>query len=47
MLSTRVRAVLGTINQRQWEEKISSAAMREEWGDIETITTKLMRRRLE
>ena len=42
-----VRAVLGISNQRQWEERISSASVREMWGDVETITIKLMRRRLE
>jgi hypothetical protein len=30
-----------------WEEWISSAAVREKWGDVETITTKLMGRHLE
>ena len=33
--------------QRQWEERISSAAVREQWSDVETIDTKLMRRCLE
>ena len=42
-----VRTVLGITNQRQWQERISSATVREQWGDLETITTKLMRRRLE
>ncbi len=42
-----VRTVLGITNERQWEECISSAAVKEQWGDVETIETKLMRRRLE
>ena len=32
---------------QQWEEHISSRMMREQWGDEETMTTKLKRRRLE
>lgn len=39
--------VLGITNQRQWKEHITSATVREQWEDIETIKMKLMRRRLE
>ena len=42
-----VGAVLGISNQRLWEERISLASVRGMWGDVETITTKLMRRQLE
>ena len=42
-----LRAVLGISNRQQWEQRISSATVRERWGDVETITTKLMHRRLE
>ena len=42
-----VCTVLGITNQRQWQEHIMSTAVREQWGDIETIELKLMRRRLE
>ena len=42
-----LRAVLGISNRQQWEQRISSATVRERWGDMETITTKLMCRRLE
>ena len=42
-----LRAVLGINNRQQWEQRISSATVRERWGDVETITTKLMRKRLE
>ena len=42
-----IRTVLGITNQRQWEKQISSAAVRQQWGDVETIDTKLMRRGLE
>ncbi len=41
-----VRVVLGISNCRQWEESITSSAVREQWGDVEIIETKLMRRRL-
>ena len=41
-----IRTVLGITNKRQWEERISTTTVREQWGDVETIDTKLMRRRL-
>ena len=34
-----VCTVLGITNQRQWEERISSEAVREQWGDVEMIET--------
>ena len=42
-----VRVIPKMVWIQQWEEHISSRMMREQWGDEETITTKLMRRRLE
>ena len=42
-----IHTILGITCTQQWEEDISSRMMREQWGDEETITTKLMRRRLE
>ena len=42
-----VRTILGISCKRQWEQRISSQRLREQWGDVETITEKLMRRRLE
>ena len=42
-----MRTVLGISNQRQWEERISSVTVREQWGDVETIVIKLMQRHLE
>ena len=42
-----LRAVLGITNKQQWEQRLSSTAVREKWGDTETITTKVVRRRLE
>ena len=42
-----ISTVLGITNQRQWEERISSAMVREQWGDVKTIETKMVRRRLE
>lgn len=41
-----IRTVLDISSQRQWEERISTM-MREQWGDVETIEMKLMKRRLE
>ena len=42
-----IRTILEITCTQQWEEHISSRIMREQWGDEETITTKLMRRRQE
>ena len=42
-----VRTVLGITKQKQWEGRISSVMVREQWGDVETIETKLVRKRLE
>ena len=41
-----IHTILGITCTQQWEEKISSRMMREQWGNEETITTKLMRRHL-
>ena len=42
-----VRSVLGITNWQQWKEHISSRTVREKWDDVESISTKLMKRRLE
>ena len=42
-----IRTMLGITNRQQWEQRISSANTREQWGDLETITVKLAKRRLE
>ena len=42
-----IRTILGITNLKQWEQRISSASVREQWGDVETIEIKLVRRRLE
>ena len=42
-----IHTVLGITNMRQWEERITSRMTREQWEDQETITVKLMKRRLE
>ena len=42
-----IHTVLGITNMRQWEERITSRKTREQWGDQETITVKLMKRHLE
>ena len=42
-----IRTVLGITNRQQWEQHISSATTRDLWGDPETVTTKITKRRLE
>ena len=42
-----IRTVLGITKRQQWEEHINLEALRERWGDVETISTKLQKRRLE
>ncbi len=42
-----LRAVLGITNSQQWEQRISSAQVRERWGDTETLTAKIASRRLQ
>jgi len=42
-----VRSVLGITNQQQWEQRISSGSVRAMWGDLESISTKLRKKRLE
>ena len=42
-----LRTVMGISNKRQWEERISSASVREKWGDLEVMEVRLMRRCLE
>ena len=42
-----IHTVLGITNMRQWDEWITSRMTREQWGDQEIITVKLMKRRLE
>ena len=39
--------VLGITNMRQWEERITSRLTREQWGDQQTSTVKLMKCRLD
>ena len=42
-----IRTVLGITNKQQWEQHITSAMTRELWGDCETVTVKIIKRRLE
>ena len=42
-----VRMALGISHRRQWEERITARNLRERRGDEETVTSKVMRRRLE
>ena len=42
-----IKAVLGVTNKQQWEQYITLAMVRQRWGDMEVIATKLRRRSLE
>ena len=42
-----VRTVLGVSNRQQWSQRLSSAELRRRWGDTETASVKVMKRRLE
>ena len=42
-----VRTILGITSSQQWEMRITSASTREQWGDMETIATKVAKRRME
>ena len=42
-----IRTVLGISNREQWEHHITSDMTRVLWGDIETMTTKVTKRRME
>ena len=42
-----IHTVLRITNRQQWEQHISSAMTRDLWGDPETVTTKITKRRLE
>ena len=42
-----VHNILGITRRQQWEQHITSEQVREQWGDLEMTTTKVMRRRLE
>jgi hypothetical protein len=42
-----IRIIQGISNRQQWSEHISATEMRRRWGDSETITDKIQKRRLE
>ena len=42
-----IRTILGITSSQQWEMRITSASTREQWGDMETIATKVAKRRME
>ena len=42
-----IRTVLGVTNRQQWELHITSQMTREQWGDVETVATKVAKRRLQ
>ena len=42
-----VRTILGITNKQQWSQRITSLEIRQRWGDPETATAKVTKRRLE
>ena len=42
-----IRKTLGITNQQQWDKHITSQSIRRQWGDIETMSEKVTKRRLE
>ena len=42
-----IRTIVGITSTQQWEQNITSARMRDLWGDQETMDTKIAKRRLE
>jgi len=42
-----IKTMLAITNRQQWQEHITSANIRRQWGDTETIATKLRKHRLE
>ena len=42
-----IRTILGITNKQQWNQRITSLEIRQRWGDPETATVKVMKRRLE
>ena len=42
-----IRTMLGITNRQQWEQRLTSVSTREQWGDVVTITVKLMNQLLE
>ena len=42
-----IRTILGITGRQQWEQHITSALIQEQWGDLETVATKVAKRRME
>ena len=42
-----IRTILGITSRQQWEMRITSTSIRERWGDLETMATKVGKRRIE
>ena len=42
-----IRTILGISNRQQWSERITMAEVRRRWGDEETVSEKVQKRRLE
>ena len=42
-----IRTIMGISNKQQWEQRITSSEIRRKWGDSDTATLKVKKRRLE
>ena len=42
-----IHSTLGITNQQQWDNHITSQSIRRQWGDMETVSDKVSKRRLE
>ena len=42
-----IRNILGITNQQQWTQRITSRSLRQRWGDTETATDKVFKRRVQ
>ena len=42
-----IRSILGITNQQQWDNHITSQSIRQQWGDMEAVSDKVSKRRLE
>ena len=42
-----IRIVLGITSEQQWKQRITSAATRQQWGDVQPVSLKVVRRRME
>ena len=45
--SQMYRSIQGISNKQQWDERITMAEVREQWGNEELVDKKIQKRRLE